>query len=67
MTNTNKYCPRCQKGFECKADSISECQCATITLTEKERAFISNKFDGCLCVDCLKEIKARKDNFKLHR
>ena len=63
MTNANKHCPRCNKGFECKAHSISECQCSTVTLTEKERAFISIKFDDCLCVDCLREIEVGKANF----
>ncbi|MAC04070.1 MAG: hypothetical protein CL671_05660 [Balneola sp.] len=67
MTASKQKCPRCKKGFECKANSISECQCSTVTLTEENRAFISNKFEDCLCVECLKEIKAGKDNFKLPR
>lgn len=57
MTNTNKYCSRCKKGFECKANSISECQCSTVTLTEKDREFINSKFEDCLCVECLKDFK----------
>lgn len=67
MTASKQKCPRCKKGFECKANSISECQCSTVTLTEKERAFISTTFDGCLCVDCLKEIKVGEANLKLPR
>lgn len=63
MSAPKQKCPRCKKSFECKADSITECQCSTVPLTEKERAFISNKFEGCLCVDCLKEIQAGKANF----
>ncbi|MBO6571984.1 cysteine-rich CWC family protein [bacterium] len=67
MTASKQKCPRCKKGFECKANSISECQCSTVTLTEKDREFISGTFEDCLCVECLKEIKVGKDNFKLPR
>lgn len=65
MSPPKQKCPRCAKGFECKADSISECQCSTVTLTKKERELIGTTFDGCLCVDCLKEIQAGEDNLKL--
>lgn len=52
-----KYCPRCNKMFECKAGSITQCQCNTVKLTEEERSFIEKKYSDCLCLSCLDELK----------
>jgi hypothetical protein len=52
-----KYCPKCKILFECKVDSIEECHCADIALTEQERNYFSEKFEGCLCVKCMKELQ----------
>jgi hypothetical protein len=52
-----KYCPSCNQQFECKVGSINLCQCTTIQLTEPEKQFIEEKFDDCLCVNCLQKIK----------
>lgn len=51
------FCPRCHGGFECKAGSISLCQCTTVTLTVEERSFIAAKYTDCLCADCLRDLK----------
>lgn len=52
-----KQCPRCKVNFECKAGSITQCQCKDIKLTESETAFIKKQYNDCLCIKCLKELK----------
>jgi hypothetical protein len=52
------HCPRCMKSFECKAGSILLCQCMTVTLDHDEREYIAKAYDGCLCADCMKHMKA---------
>ncbi|WP_103654385.1 cysteine-rich CWC family protein [Agarilytica rhodophyticola] len=49
-------CPRCLKDFECKMGSILICHCSDIHLSDKQRAFIAERWDRCLCNSCLKEI-----------
>jgi hypothetical protein len=51
-------CPRCQRNFECRVGSILRCQCQDITLTEEERLFIQQGYNGCLCIDCLYDMQA---------
>ncbi|MBI3234554.1 MAG: cysteine-rich CWC family protein [Bacteroidetes bacterium] len=53
-----KVCQRCKAHFECKVGSIQLCQCSTIVLSEEERNFIQHQFDDCLCIDCIKALKA---------
>ncbi len=60
-----KYCPRCNTPFECKVGSILLCQCSTISLNDDERDYIKQKFDDCLCVNCLKELKIEYHNNEL--
>ncbi|MBS1733668.1 MAG: cysteine-rich CWC family protein [Bacteroidetes bacterium] len=52
-----KYCPRCNHSFECKAGSISQCQCNDIRLTAAERERIGLLYNDCLCIDCLHELQ----------
>ena len=51
-------CPRCERTFECRAGSILRCQCQAVTLSEEERYFIQQQYSGCLCADCLRDMKA---------
>ncbi|MGO4288530.1 cysteine-rich CWC family protein [Chitinophaga sp. RAB17] len=51
-------CPRCQRSFECRVGTILRCQCQDVTLSEEERYFIRQKFSGCLCADCLRDMKS---------
>ncbi|HVI45910.1 MAG TPA: cysteine-rich CWC family protein [Chitinophaga sp.] len=51
-------CPRCGRSFECRVGTILRCQCQEVTLTEEERIFIRQQYTGCLCADCLREMKA---------
>jgi len=59
-----KNCPRCNKDFECKAGDISRCQCSHISLTLEDKAFIEDRYAGCLCINCLYELKNRYTAFK---
>ncbi len=52
-----KYCLRCGIHFECKLGSILLCQCNLVTLTESERNYLQEKYDDCLCANCIKELK----------
>ena len=54
----NKTCERCNTTFECKAGSITQCQCNTIQLSPDERAYIASKYTDCLCANCLLALKA---------
>jgi len=53
-----KNCARCGKEFECKSGSILLCQCQTLYLTPNELDFIASQYEDCLCVSCLKRLKA---------
>ncbi|WP_078667350.1 cysteine-rich CWC family protein [Chitinophaga eiseniae] len=51
-------CPRCNRTFECRVNSIHRCQCSGVPLTLEERFRISEKYQGCLCENCLRELQA---------
>lgn len=53
---TNKKCEKCGQEFECKPEDISNCQCASILLTENARKLIAANYTDCLCSNCLKKI-----------
>jgi hypothetical protein len=59
-----KNCPRCHQPFQCKAGDISHCGCAGIVLTTEEQAFIESRYQDCLCLNCLKELKNKYILFK---
>ena len=56
-------CPRCGRNFLCRGDDdIAHCQCAAVDLSPEDRAYISDRFEGCLCVDCLRALAAERRN-----
>ena len=59
-----KKCPRCGRSFECKVGNVNQCQCSGISFTEEEKKFIGEKYNDCLCRDCLLELKNRYMMFK---
>jgi hypothetical protein len=59
-----KGCPRCHQPFECKAGSITQCNCTQIHLSEEEKAFIADRYEDCLCLSCLKDLKNKYLFFK---
>ena len=48
-----KNCPRCNKPFECKADYITQCWCSDIELKPELKAWLEQRYNDCLCHDCL--------------
>ncbi len=65
---TPQPCPRCAKLFICRKDDIMHCQCMKVPLSAEDRAYITARYDGCLCADCLKalvnERRGREQNDK---
>jgi len=59
-----KACPRCNKAFECRVGDVANCQCSAITLTLEERAFIEDRYNDCLCINCLKDLKNKYTFFR---
>lgn len=57
-SHEQKNCPRCNSKFECKVGSINLCQCTTVILNDKEREYMRENFDDCLCASCMKDIKS---------
>ncbi len=55
-----KECPRCQRAFECKNDNILECDCVKVVISKETYDYISQKYDDCLCINCLKEIEKER-------
>lgn len=63
-SHEEKYCPRCNSTFECKAGSITQCQCNDIQLSAEERVYVESKYDDCLCIDCLRYLQSEYVQFK---
>ena len=59
-----KICPRCAKEFVCRVGDIANCDCSTITLTIEERAFIEDRYQDCLCLNCMRDLKNKYVLFK---
>lgn len=51
-------CERCNKRIECKANSYTKCQCSKVQLSLNEVQYVSECFEGCLCLDCLLELQS---------
>ncbi|HEX9513770.1 MAG TPA: cysteine-rich CWC family protein [Puia sp.] len=52
-----KYCPRCRTAFECKVGDITQCQCYGVRLTPEEKILLEQRYEDCLCRNCLMELK----------
>ena len=50
-------CERCKKRIECKANSYTKCQCSVVQLNLNEVQYVSELYEGCLCANCLIELK----------
>lgn len=59
-----KTCPRCSGSFECKTGDVANCQCNAIKLNEEVYDLIKNKYDDCLCANCLKALSHPQQLFK---
>ena len=59
-----KSCPRCKQAFECKSGNITQCQCYGIALTDELMAYIEQRYNDCLCRDCLQYLQQELNLFK---
>lgn len=50
-----KICPKCGRSFECNNYNIMKCGCLHIPLSVEARQLISEKYNDCLCMNCLQE------------
>lgn len=51
-------CPRCGGGFHCGVNDDAPCPCAALQLDEAALADLRLRYDGCLCLACLREVGA---------
>ena len=56
-SHEQKTCPRCRKHFDCKPGNITQCQCFGVQLTVEQRAYIDERYNDCLCRNCLLELQ----------
>lgn len=56
-THELKPCSRCNTTIECKVGDVNNCQCSNIQLSYEEKVFIEDKFEDCLCINCLHILK----------
>ena len=59
-----KYCERCGEKFECKAENIAHCDCATIKLDATMLAYLSKQFKQCICLQCLQTLQQQNKNIQ---
>lgn len=50
-------CPRCGQAFHCGA-ADARCDCFDVKLDEPLRQMLAQHYTRCLCLDCLKALKA---------
>lgn len=59
-----KSCPRCKTPFECKPGNITQCQCFGISLTAEQKNYIEQRYNDCLCRNCLTQLQNDAALFK---
>ena len=53
-------CPRCGGSFHCGAGDAEPCACTALQLDEATLAALRQRYTGCLCLACLREISAAR-------
>ncbi len=51
LAPNTKICPSCGKAFTCTGDE--DCWCETVRINRKELLLVMNKYQDCLCPECL--------------
>lgn len=49
-------CPRCGGGFHCGAHDAGPCACTGLKLSAALQQELRMRFQGCLCLDCLRSL-----------
>lgn len=63
-THEVRNCPRCSQAFECKAGTITQCQCYAVALSLEQRVFIESRYEDCLCAACLRTLAVSYQHFR---
>jgi hypothetical protein len=50
-------CPRCGGAFRCGAGDAAPCACTTIALDAAVLAGLRERWVGCLCLACLRDVQ----------
>ena len=56
MDHKPKDCSRCGTIIQCKANNISQCDCAKIEITQHTTEFLKETKYNCLCNECLAHV-----------
>lgn len=59
-----KSCPRCNQRFECKPGNITQCQCYDFKVNNELKVFMQQRYDDCLCRNCLEYLSRELNLFK---
>ena len=51
-------CPRCGGAFHCGAQDAAPCACTTLVLPAPLLADLRQRYSGCLCLSCLRDLAA---------
>lgn len=51
-------CPRCGAAFHCGAQDSAPCPCAGLSLPAPLQAALRQRWQGCLCLACLRALAA---------
>lgn len=53
-------CPKCRAEFECKVGTLALCHCSQLPLSQEQQKYIAERWQGCLCHNCLLEIQSQR-------
>ncbi|HMW06911.1 MAG TPA: cysteine-rich CWC family protein [Leptospiraceae bacterium] len=53
-----KTCPICNSAFDCNVGTDLQCLCSSIDLTHEKKNYLKQKFQDCICADCLRKTSA---------
>lgn len=56
VATAGSRCPRCEAVFTC-AVATGACWCAQVTLTAQRREDLAERYEGCLCRACLRDVE----------
>jgi Cysteine-rich CWC len=60
VAGTSSACPRCGEAFHCGANAATPCACGTLRLGEATLQALRERYSGCLCLDCLRQLEAAR-------
>ncbi|MDP1693310.1 MAG: cysteine-rich CWC family protein [Burkholderiaceae bacterium] len=61
MPEADNRCPRCDAPFHCGVDDAEPCACTRLNLDAALLADLRQRYTGCLCLACLREIGGKRD------